>query len=62
MSPQDDRLQADAQMTKFQISQKAEAEGSEKGHKSQIDETRIDDAAADASRRIGDLALYGKCW
>ncbi|OOQ83629.1 putative multidrug resistance protein [Penicillium brasilianum] len=60
LSPQDDRLRADAQMIKFHVSQKATGtERPEKGFKSQMDGTRIEDAAEDASRRTGDMALYG---
>lgn len=61
LSPEDDRLRADAQMIKFHVSQKATGtERPEKGFKSQMDGTRIEDAAEDASRRTGDLALYGQ--
>jgi hypothetical protein len=61
LSPQDDRLQAHCQMTKLYVSQNTEdIERSGPGVKSQLDETRITDATAGVSRRIGDLAVYGK--
>ncbi|KAJ5885922.1 uncharacterized protein N7473_008596 [Penicillium subrubescens] len=61
LSPQDDRLQAHCQMTKLYVSQNTEdIERSGPGVKSQLDETRITDATAGVSRRIGDLAVYVK--
>jgi hypothetical protein len=48
-------------MIKFHVSQKAAGtERPETDFESQMDGTRIENAAEDASRRTGDLALYGK--
>ncbi|KAJ5797178.1 uncharacterized protein N7518_005718 [Penicillium psychrosexuale] len=61
-SPPDATLQEDSQMRKMPVSQKTpEGDLSANNIKFQTDGTRIDDAAADKSRRTGDLAVYGKC-
>ncbi|KAF3400200.1 Multidrug resistance-associated protein 1 [Penicillium rolfsii] len=63
LSPLDNRLQAHGQMKKVHLSQNTEAtERPGVEIKSQADGTQITDAAVDASRRIGDLTLYGKVY
>ncbi|KAJ5689613.1 hypothetical protein N7462_004005 [Penicillium macrosclerotiorum] len=59
LGPQDKFLQGNTQMTKIRVSRRAaEGAGFEESAKSLAYGTRIDDAAADTSRRTGDLAVY----
>ncbi|KAI9042041.1 P-loop containing nucleoside triphosphate hydrolase protein [Aspergillus affinis] len=61
LDPQDEIVLAKSQISKINLSQKTTESGESKSISPALaDGRRMDDAAADASRRTGDLALYSK--